>query len=219
MDPTPKPVVSMWLWITLIVVAVIGAGFFSWYYLMGPGKKTAASTATTSPSATSATTSATSGWLTYTNSAYGYSIQYPPTLTYTEQDGTKNVLFQTTAEKAASTDCATNHVDTECNTGNNINISVDTTAGTTNDETGKTLAEIVAMRERGLLSDAATTTLGGQPAYEGIQSGLMTSYDLFTTFNSHVYDLTINCDSGTFTVCKGTITSDQQTMIDSFTFL
>jgi hypothetical protein len=105
MDPAPKPAVSMWLWIVLIVVAVLGAGFFSWYYLMGPGKKTVASTSTT-PTATPSATTATSGWLTYTNSAYGYSIQYPPTLSYTEQDGTKVVFFQTAEEKATSTACA-----------------------------------------------------------------------------------------------------------------
>jgi hypothetical protein len=217
MEPT-KPAISKWLWIILIVVAVIAAGFFSWYFLMGPGKKTASTSTTTTSSKTTPTASSTTAdWLTYTNSTYKYTIKYPKTLSYTEKDGTRNVYFQTAAEKAALTDCSTRE-GTECSVGKNIQITVDTTAGTTNDETGKTLAEIVVMREKGLLSDAVATTLGGQPAYEGIQSGLVTSYNLFTTHNSHVYDLFIDCDSGTFTVCKGTITSDQQKMIDSFSF-
>ena len=52
MNPESKPGVSKWLWITLIIVVLIGAGFFSWYYLMGPGKKvasTATPTTTTAP--------------------------------------------------------------------------------------------------------------------------------------------------------------------------
>lgn len=45
MEPI-KPAVSMWLWVTLIIVGLIGGGFFAWYYLMGPGKKVATTTTT-----------------------------------------------------------------------------------------------------------------------------------------------------------------------------
>ena len=40
----PKPKVAKWLWITLIVVIVAAGAFTAWYFLMGPGKKTAATT-------------------------------------------------------------------------------------------------------------------------------------------------------------------------------
>lgn len=218
MEPTPKPPVSMWLWITLIIVAILGAAFFAWYFLMGPGKKVA--TTTTPTATTTATkTAATSDWLTYTNSTYGYSIQYPPTLSYTESDGTKNMYFQTAAEKAALAECSKREA-TECSPGNQIHISVDQTAGTTNDETGKTLEEIVNMRKSQLLSEIVEkTTLGGQPAWEGVENGLFTSYNAFTLYNDHVYDLTIPCDADSLTACKAKITSDQQKMIDSFKFL
>lgn len=64
----PKPAVSKWLWITLIVVAVAGAGFFSWYYLMGPGKKVATSTTPTTTSTTPSTTTTPSSTSTTSNS-------------------------------------------------------------------------------------------------------------------------------------------------------
>lgn len=231
MDPTPKPSVSKWLWITLIIVAIIGAGFFTWYFLMGPGKKTetkTTTTTTTTPSTTKPTTTTTTTeekttasteWLTYTNKAYGYSIQYPPTLTYVEKDGTKNMYFQTAADKATLAACAT-RPETECNPSGEINISVDVNSGTTNDETGKTLTEIIPERQKAFLSsDATTTTIGGQPAYEGVMNGLYTAYNLISVYNSHTYDLTITCKSDTLSACKAELSADQTKMIGTFTFL
>src|SRR4030042_4323151 len=58
----PKPAVSKWLWIVLIVVGLGAAGYFGWYYLMGPGKKveTSTTTSTTTPASTTTTPSSTS---------------------------------------------------------------------------------------------------------------------------------------------------------------
>ncbi|OGD57130.1 hypothetical protein A2V71_01700 [Candidatus Berkelbacteria bacterium RBG_13_40_8] len=227
MDPAPKPSVSKWLWITLIIVAVLAAGFFAWHFLMGPGKKTETKT-TPTPTATTTTPTKTSTeetnttsteWLTYTNKTYGYSIQYPPTLTYEEKDGTKNMYFQTAADKAAIAACAT-RTETECNPSGEINISVDVNAGTTNEEAGKTLTEIITARQRAFLSsDAAPAILGGEPAYEGVMNALSTSYNIISVYNSHTYDLTLTCGADTLDACKHNITADQQRMIDSFTFL
>lgn len=87
----PKPKVAKWLWITLIIVAVIGAGFFAWYYLMGPGKKIETKTSTTTPSTTTTpttttttapsttTNTATADWQIFDEEGYGFSFKYPKT--------------------------------------------------------------------------------------------------------------------------------------------
>lgn len=223
-QPTaPKPGVSKWLWIVLIVVALIGAGFFAWYYLMGPGKKVATSTTTpsTTPSSTTASIATTDDWLTYENTTYGYSIEYPKELTYTENDGTKNMYFQTAKEKTDLEACSKREA-TECNTGNQINISVDSAAGTTNnaDDLTKTLDEIVQNRVKNttLMPDPVKITLDGQPAYEGVMIGMFNFYNIISKYNNHIYDLTITCDGETLTACKEKITDDQAKMISSFQF-
>lgn len=66
----PKRALPKWLLITFISVAVIGAGFFAWWFLLGPGKKVATT-------ATPVVTDVTAGWLTYTNNTYGFSFKYP----------------------------------------------------------------------------------------------------------------------------------------------
>jgi len=65
-----QPVVSKWLWISLIIVIIIAGGFFSWFYLMGPGK-----TKTSTP----ITTDKTADWKTYNNAQYGFQLKYPST--------------------------------------------------------------------------------------------------------------------------------------------
>lgn len=51
MNKTPQPVISRWLWITLIVVILIAAGYFGWYYLIGSGKNNAVVTIKTDETA------------------------------------------------------------------------------------------------------------------------------------------------------------------------
>lgn len=53
--PQSKPKISKWLWISLIIVAVLAAGFFAWYYLMGSEKKTETKTTTSTTSSISTT--------------------------------------------------------------------------------------------------------------------------------------------------------------------
>jgi len=77
-----KPAVSKWLWISLIIVIVLAAGFAAWYYLSGPGKtvattETTTPTTTTMPTTTTAATSTTADWKTYTDKTFGYSVKYP----------------------------------------------------------------------------------------------------------------------------------------------
>jgi len=93
MMQNPRPAVSKWLWIILIIVAVIGAGFFSWYFLMGPGKKV---TTTTTPVTT---TDKTAGWQTFENKTYGYSFKYPKTLYLTNGLHVKNTDNLTATDK------------------------------------------------------------------------------------------------------------------------
>jgi len=83
----PRPVVSKWLWITLIIVVLAGAGYFSWYYFMGPGKKVATTT-TTTPTVVDET----AGWQTYTNTTYTFSFKYPKDWTAKEVTSTSALL-------------------------------------------------------------------------------------------------------------------------------
>ncbi len=89
----PKPAVAVWLWVVLGVVAIIGAAFFSWYFLMGPGKKT---TATTTPTTTT-TTDKTAGWSTFKSDTYSYSIKYPTDWEYKTESTTTTFAPKTAA--------------------------------------------------------------------------------------------------------------------------
>lgn len=91
-----QPTVAKWLWITLIIVAILGGFFLAWYLLLGPGKtpvatttttptstaKTTTTTTTTTPATTGSSTSSTTtaaADLTYTNSKYGFTLTFPAT--------------------------------------------------------------------------------------------------------------------------------------------
>ena len=90
-----QPAVAKWLWITLIIVAILGGFFLAWYLLLGPGKTTevitpVATTPTTTTKTTTTTTPATTGTtttttpvastdLTYTNTKYGFTLTFPST--------------------------------------------------------------------------------------------------------------------------------------------
>lgn len=221
MEPT-KPAVSMWLWVTLIIVFLIGGGFFAWYYLMSPGKKAATTTTPTpTPVTTYTNSSSTAGWLTYTNTTYGYSIKYPSDLKYTEEDGTKYMHFYTVAEASELAACQT-RPETECGAGNEIYIAVDQNSGTTNaDDVSKTIEEIVNDRvSKNTFTDTpAAITLGGETAFEGVSTIMLSLYNIITKHDSHIYDLTINCDEPTLAACKAKITPTQSEMISTFTFL
>ena len=102
-----QPPVNKGLLVVLIIVVLIGVAFAAWYYLMGPGKKVATSTTTatttpattTTPSTTTTTTTttpattATADWLTYTNSAYGFSFKYPKDYSVTEDQKNGTVII------------------------------------------------------------------------------------------------------------------------------
>ena len=225
MEPTPKPHVSSMIAWSLIALFAGSLAFGIWMYsnqidtiyagsatISVTHKKTAATKPTT-------TTTTTAEWLTYTNTTYGYSIQYPKELSYVESTDKKNVYFQTAAEKTAAAECATREA-TDCAPGNEIYIDVDVNAGTTNaDDLTATLEEIVNTRvSHTLLSDPVSTTLGGQTAFYGISTGMISRYNLITLNNNHVYDLTLKCEETTAAKCKAAVTADQQKMIDSFTF-
>lgn len=65
----PKPAVSKWLWIILIAVTVIGAGFFGWYYLLENPKREISN---------SKTTEDISDWKTVEKPEFGVSYKLPP---------------------------------------------------------------------------------------------------------------------------------------------
>lgn len=76
-----QPAVAKWLWITLIIVAVLGGFFLAWYLLIGPGKTPVATTtiATPTPTPTPATTLPATTDLTYANTTYGFTLTFPAT--------------------------------------------------------------------------------------------------------------------------------------------
>jgi len=89
-----QPAVAKWLWITLIIVAVLGGFFVAWYLLLGPGKTTEVVTSITTPATTTKTTTTTTTPtatgttsttptattdLTYSNTKYGFTLTFPTT--------------------------------------------------------------------------------------------------------------------------------------------
>lgn len=88
----PKKGMSAVLAIVIIIVIVLIVGGAIWYWYsktavkdtanMDIPEKTTSASASASPSASG--TDETVGWKTYSNSTYGFSINYPSDLTYTE---------------------------------------------------------------------------------------------------------------------------------------
>lgn len=89
-----QPAVAKWLWITLIIVAVLGGFFLAWYLLLGPGKTTEVITPVTTPATTTKTTTTTTTPTTtgattttptattdliYSNTKYGFTLTLPST--------------------------------------------------------------------------------------------------------------------------------------------
>jgi len=221
-EPT-KRVIEPWLLVVLIIVLLGGLGFFAWYYLMGSGKvadSTPSSTPTVTTTPLAMDSSSTTDWKTYTNSAYGFSIKYPKDLTYQENDNGKNVFFQTAKERAAYEACLQREA-TECISGNEITINVDKESGTNNeDDVSLALDEIIQnkVKNQALAQNPQKITFASQPAYEGMEFGMLTWYGIITKYNNHVYDLTILCDADVLAICKGKITENQNKMIESFQF-
>lgn len=103
MQPQP-PAVAKWLWITLIVVGVAGAGFLGWYYLKGPGKAVKTSTSTSTPSTATTTTDTNKSTTTDTTGTT------QPSDTTTPSDNSSSTTQTTTAPsgwKVAKGDVAT----------------------------------------------------------------------------------------------------------------
>lgn len=227
MEEKPKKYISSWIAWSIIALAVGITGFATWYQWNQIDTITSSMTisivkksATTAKTATDANNTE---WKTYTNTTYGYSIDYPPTLTYSETEIAKNVDFQTAAEKASQTACQARVEGSECPSGHEIAINVDVTAGTTNaDDLTLSIEDIVNARvtKMTMAQNPVSTTLGGQPAFEGMSIGMFDSYNIVKKYNSHIYDLSLVCEatSPSLSNCKGNITTDQQKMIDSFKF-
>lgn len=71
----------------LITSALVISGYFGYQYLNKPQTQTSSPAPTALPSPTPKPTA---DWTTYTNSRYGYQLQYPPSLSVTEEDGPTN---------------------------------------------------------------------------------------------------------------------------------
>ena len=77
-EPTKNSNSSKWLWITFVLIILVGIVFFVWVYRQNI-KNTVATKPTVSTTVSSAVSTA--NWKVYTNTKYDYSIKYPQNLT------------------------------------------------------------------------------------------------------------------------------------------
>ncbi len=129
---------------------------------------TASDSSSTASSATSNTIpDSTASWKTYSNASLGFSIKYPSNLTVGYDSDTKTLAINDPS-KAKPNDVAI--------------IGADTTS--------MTLDQFIADLKSGLVvRDEKKTTLGGKPAYEGVDLGIINGYGLYAVANGMSYRL------------------------------
>jgi len=189
----PKPAVNKWLLVIFIIVVLAGAGFF-WYYFFGPGKTSG--TTTTTP-ATTTTTDETADWKTYKNDTYGYSIKYPTTIQYKEEE--KSVIFSETSKT---------------NGPSVLTITLDTV------QNNQTLDQIIQNKTTDKsFSNSQKTTLDSKPAYEGIGLGSVSTYDIYSVNGNYVYNLSFATNNkDTLADLKSGLSTTQKNMLKTFKF-
>lgn len=231
-EPKPKTI-APWLLIVFLIVLVGGGGYLAWYYFMGPGKAVKTSTTTTKTTDTTKTTTdttttaatSTADWKTYTNDTYEFSIKYPSTLTSELSNDGKTIVFESAQDKAEYDACK-NRDGVECLKKAQLVVNIDAyvSANANADVVSNTLEQIVENRvsHNVFAKDPQKTTLDGQPAYEGIELGMLSSYDVVSKVNNHVFDLTLvqNCSGNTVTLatCKTQASDTAKTMLSTFQF-
>jgi len=206
MMQNPRPAVSKWLWIILIIVAVLGAAFFAWFYLMGPGKKVATTTTTA--------TDKTAGWKTYTNATDGFSMKYPADWT-----SAKDLKYFKSAVIGYA-DPATTKKITAIQTANPTvtptifsDVVVAYYAAIT-DMTGSPATLEAALKDTIHYKSYTATTLDGKPAFDAIVVSNPNYYAVFALNNLHVYEIEFPN-----TLDKTKLTDIEMTILANFKFI
>ena len=157
-------------------------------------------TPTPSPTTTPViTTDQSTGTTTFTNANLGFSVRYPSSLTtdYTN-------------------DADAFSIDDPSSTGPTKSIA--SISATT---TSQTLDQFVAdLKTQMVLGESGKTTLGGTPAYEGVDQGIISQYGLYAVANGKGYILRFPTnDQETLAQVKSGLSSVQKSVISSFSFI
>jgi len=219
----PKPAVSKWLWISLIVVVLGAAGYFGWYYLKGPGKKVATSTTSTTPTSTTTTPSSTTttptttttdktaDWKTYNNSTYGISVKYPTDWTLAEKTFSKNGdVLATLTSPETTTAAKTNKLLKE-----DVTIRYSDASAKSTDVSSNTIG--VWLKDQFTnsvtVSNATKETIGGIEYNEATMNADPSYFAMITTQTKGLFAIDFpNIDS------KNKLTDTENTMLSSFQF-
>lgn len=170
----------------LIIVVVCAILFGAIGYVIG-NKKTTTPEVPVEPTITddqtspvvdeTATADVTANWKTYTNDQFGFSIKYPSDYTgniasgYSENDGV-------TIDSPSTGGYEQPHL---------VNVEAQKSSQNFDDY-------IASAAKDSLFAEATKITFAGQPAYEGVESGMVTSYGIITEKNGNIF--TIVLDTG-----------------------
>jgi len=217
-----KQGISTLLAILLIVVVALIAGGGVWWYM---SKKSTSTTTTTSSTTaisvktttTTSTATQTAGWKTYTSSQYKFSFKYPADWTVDEQTEEQIpssffVNLSSPSTKAENDKLKeTEGVPPEFEVMYYANIA-DDTENTSNHLGATTIPELIDKSEN--ISQIATTTLGGQTAYEVYWEGMGRHYVILAMWQNHLYELWFGGIED-----KANLTTIPKNILSSFKFL
>lgn len=143
------------------------------------------------------TTNATANWKTYANADLGFSVKYPST-------------FATDFMAETSTLSIDDPALAKPNPLAMINVSSST----------KTLDQFIAdLKANTSVTEEVKTTLDNIPAFEGIDTGIISQYGLYSVANGKAYTLTFPTNNtDTLAELKTGLTTTQKSIIASFKF-
>lgn len=198
--PQGRPSTMKWLLIVLVLVIVLGGGY--WVYTKY-GKSTLITTTITSPTVTSSPTKSAgtavspsasitvpADWETYTNEKYKYTFKYPNT---------------------GSIEGETSAVLTE-NNKTILNIVIIQTQQSLDDY-------IKDAQSQAILQNPQKITINGNAGYEGIDSGMTTVYVVYLKNNNIIFRLMFDTNSkDTLQDLKNGLSENQKGILSTFQF-